>query len=536
MLSVLSNVNTDYITKILSQNMDIVPPSGYGDIWGQILNNNSVFNEYNPDKVVFIVDIEELTRGFITIKEAEIIIDNWFDQFLMVASPEKDYFVSDVSFRSSEISDNDSFLHSLVESYWQSKLSSCVDCLVNIHVLKLRNILEEIGKRKFFSEKLWYLGKIPFTNEASTLIACKIKHTVELVERVSKKVLVLDLDNTLWGGILGEKGPDGIELSDDHLGAIYKSVQYKIKEMQRLGIMLAICSKNNESDVDEVWNKNSHMVLKKDDFVSRMINWDDKTANILKIAEDLNVGIDSFVFIDDMQSERENIKLRLKDVEVPEFPSKIDDYPGFIDDIYIHYFQRIRSTNEDRTKTRQYIENSKRTEAAKGLSYDDFLKSLSLKVNRVELDEKRIERVVQLLGKTNQFNLTTKRYDRNEINRIIKSGNKVYAYNVSDKFGDYGLVAVVIVNTNEAIIDTFAMSCRVMGKLVENYILDTVESDLIDEGFTSLKAEYIRTQKNVPVELLYDKLGYSVIEKEENRVLYEIKLLDRPKRQYYVEE
>lgn len=536
MLSLLSNVNTDFVLKNLSKDIDIVPAVGYGNMWEQLLDAGSILNQNNPNIIVIIIDIEDLVNGVVNVQEAKEIIDTWFAQFQAIVSSEKDYFISDVSFRSNEIEDNDSLNHTIIESYWCECLMLCTNTHKNVHILKLRQSIEKIGKSSFYSSKLWYIGKIPYTNEATKIIVNQIKHTLSLLSRINKKILVLDLDNTLWGGILGERGPEGIELSDDHVGAIYKNVQKKLKKMQQLGVMLAICSKNNEKDVVEVWDKNPHMILKQDDFVSKKINWSDKVDNILQMAEELNIGTDSFVFVDDMPNERENVSLRIPGVAVPEFPNKIDDYPDFIDAIFIEYFQHIKSTDEDSSKTQQYIDNSKREKAAQGLSYDEFLSALKLRVERVELDENRMVRIAQLIGKTNQFNITTKRYSRQDLDEMLNNGFRLYAYNINDKFGNYGLVAVVIVDIVNAAIDSFVMSCRVMGKLVENYIINDVETELLKEGITVLQSEYIKTAKNTPVAHFFDGLGYTIVERNDQRTVYSINLLEKPERKFFVEE
>ena len=278
------------------------------------------------------------------------------------------------------------------------------------------------------------------------------------------------------------------------------------------------------------------MILRREDFAAAKINWNDKADNLREIARQLNLGVDSFVFIDDMPGERDNIRLRMPEVTVPDFPASIEDYPAFIEDVYNKYFKRLRLSAEDRDKTRQYAENTMRENAAKGLSFEDFLASLQLEVKRVELDDEKLSRIAQMHGKTNQFNLTTIRYTRQDIDRLIREGFRIYAYNVRDKFGDYGLVAAVIVDMagGKPEINSFLMSCRVMGKLVENYVIDDVENDLLTSGHDTLRAKYIKTAKNAPVERLFDGLGYDVTSRNDTETCYEIDLKNRPERQFFV--
>ncbi|MDO5444265.1 MAG: HAD-IIIC family phosphatase [Eubacteriales bacterium] len=533
-VALLSNINADFVLRLLAKKMDCVPSVGYGDVWGQLLDSNSSLNRSNPDVVVLLTDIEQLVAGYLDYDCAVKAIDEWYLALDTVVEARKDYYISDVMFRSEVLSDNDSFLEERIINFWSNQLEKRVLRHTNIHVLKINNAIYRIGKAAAFSKKMWYMGKIPYTNEGCKVIAEEIENTVSLLNRTPKKVLVLDLDNTLWGGVLGELGVDGIELSDNHIGSIYKTVQQQIKAIKETGIILAIVSKNNESDVKEVWDKQPYMFLKRNDFVSVKINWVDKADNIQEIAKELNLGVDSFVFIDDTATERENIKLRLPEVIVPDFPDKIENYPAFMESVFNDYFRRTRTSAEDKVKTKQYAENALREESSKKMSFQDFLVSLNLEIEKVDLDDTKLDRIAQMHGKTNQFNLTTIRYTRQDIDHLLKDGYKIYAYNVKDKFGDYGLVAVAIVDCEKAEINSFLMSCRVMGKLIENYIIDEVERDFLSMGYTVLRAKYLKTAKNAPVEKLFDGLGYRVISRTDEETDYEINLQNRPARTFFV--
>lgn len=510
-IALLSNVNCDFVINLLASELDIVPSVGYGDVSAQMLNPESVLNAANPDVIFIIIDIEQLIDGSMSFEEASRIIDDWFGVLDASVKKERDYFVSDVIFRSEILSDNDELIRQKIISHWVNSLDERISSHVNIHALNLSGPITKAGSTSVFSSTAWYMGKIPYSSAGSRLVAEEVSRALGLMTRTPKKVLVLDLDNTLWGGILGELGPEGIDISDDHTGAVYRKVQQYISAIKNTGIILAIASKNNEADVSEVWEKNSHMVLKREDFVSVKINWNDKADSLREISSELNLGLDAFVFIDDMPAERDNIRSRLPEVTVPEFPSRLEAYPDFMAGVFRDYFMRLRHTQEDTSKTRQYIENAKRNEASKGLSYEEFIESLEIKAERIELNELALDRIAQMHGKTNQFNLTTRRYTRQDIDRMLSQGWRVYAYRVKDKFGDYGIVAAVIVDTQRAEINSFLMSCRVMGKMIENYVIDDVESDLLSRGITSLHAIYIPTQKNAPVSELYESLGYTLI-------------------------
>ena len=532
-IAILSNVNVDFVTRLVSKNYDVVPSVGYGNVWGQLLDQESQLTRINPNVIVFLPDIEDLLDG--EYEHHDSIIDEWFSCFDSIIRKNKDYFISGVIFRNPILIDNDSLLEHDICEYWIECLKKRIQDNVNVHYLNIIDPICQTGKASVFSDKMWYIGKIPYSNRGTETVSKAIINAVELLNRTAKKVLILDLDNTLWGGVLGELGVEGIELSSDHIGAVYKKVQEQIKEIKNTGVVLAIASKNNEPDVQEVWDRHPYMLLKRDDFVVLKIDWNDKVDNIRAIASELNLGVDSFVFIDDMAPERNNIKMRMPGVAVPDFPEKVEDYPTFIEEVYIQYFKKLRLSAEDRVKTEQYIDNKKRDEAARGLSYDEFLDSLNLQVDRVELDDAKLDRIAQMHGKTNQFNLTTKRYTRQDIDRLIQNGYKVYAYNVKDKFGDYGLVVVAIVDVANSEIDSFLMSCRVMGKLIENYVIDQIEEDLHKQGICVLHAKYVPTAKNLPVKMLFENLGYSVVrQQEDGSKEYSIEISKKPVRTYFV--
>ncbi len=534
MISILSNVNTDYVLRLVSKEVETLPAEGYGDIWGKMLDHDSAFCRMNPETVFLIVDIEELLINCDSLQKAAAEIDAWFAALDTVVKPEKNYFISDVCFRTAQLSDNDSFYAENIETYWIQKLAAVMEKHGNIHALQLNPLIRRVGQKAFFSEKLMYMGKIPYSNEGTGLVAQEILRSVSLLKRTPKKVLVLDLDNTLWGGVLGECGVDGIELSDDHVGAIYRDVQRKLKRFQTTGTLLAIASKNNLSDVEEVWEKHPHMLLKKDSFASVRINWEDKADNLQSIAQELNLGLDSFVFLDDSPTERDNILSRLPEVTVAGFPDRIEEYPGFIDRLYVEYFQPLKLTREDKQKTRQYAENAKRAQAAQNLTYEEFLKSLRLEAFRVDLNDQRMDRVAQLIGKTNQFNLTTRRYTRSKLESMLQSHYEIYAYQVKDKFGDYGLVAVAIVDLDIPEIDSFLMSCRVMGREIERYVVEDIETDLLHKGYSKLRARFIRTNRNLPVVDLYEKLGYQIVSETETEKIYTLDLNNKPVRELFV--
>lgn len=331
---------------------------------------------------------------------------------------------------------------------------------------------------------------------------------VEGIALKRKKCLVLDLDNTLWGGVLGEDGPSGIKVGGDYPGKAFHFFQEALLALSKTGVILTICSKNNESDVEEVWQKNPFLVLKKEHFAATRINWNDKASNIKELASELNIGLDSFVFVDDNPTERELVRQMLPMVSVPEFPAQPYGLPDFFKELVDSYFRVYAVTDEDRNKAAQYKANAERAKAQQGFSdFGAFLESLDIQLTISEADEFNIPRIAQMTQKTNQFNLTTRRYTESDIRSFLERGWKIWCLSVADKFGDSGITGAIMVNGDE--IDTLLLSCRILGKGIEKAFLTRVLARLKDQGIKSVKARYIPTAKNSQVAGFYDRAGFS---------------------------
>ena len=365
---------------------------------------------------------------------------------------------------------------------------------------------------------MWYMGSMPYGKQGIQAISEVIIFAMEAAFESRKKILVLDMDNTLWGGIIGEHGLDGIILSNYNEGARFYDFQQKILEMKERGVILAINSKNNKSDAMEAFD-HPFMVLKKDDFVNLKINWNDKASNIKEIESELNLTEGAFVFIDDNPMEREIVAGQCTEVYVPPFPSDTVELASFAEQLYQEKFQTLRLTDEDFQKTQMYQQENQRNDLkVKAANIEEYIKQLSIKANIHQIRETEWERVHQLCNKTNQFNLTTKRYSLQDI-QTLSSSNDIDIFTVSteDKFGDNGLISVIILKKEktDVIIDSFLMSCRVMGRKLE-YVIIGLLIRYYKDNFQNLIGEFIKTTKNIPVRNLYDELGFEIIESQEN--------------------
>lgn len=339
-----------------------------------------------------------------------------------------------------------------------------------------------------------------------------------------KKCLVLDLDNTLWGGIIGEDGIEGIKIGNSYPGNCYADFQKYISEASKAGIMLSICSKNNENDANEVIQNHPDMVLKSNNFVAKRINWNNKVSNIKEIASELNIGLDSMVFIDDNPVEREIVQKAIPEITVPNFPKEPYNIVPFFKKVLSDHFQIYKLTNEDLEKTNQYRENIIRNNFKKEFnSIDEYLQNLEIEIEIKKADKFNINRLAQMTQKTNQFNLTSKRYSEIDLNKFIDDGHSILCASVKDKFGDNGitLLAIILNEPNmQAQIDTYLLSCRILGRGIEDVFLKFLLNYLYKNGIKRIGASYIQTSKNSQVAEFYEKNGFKLIESHSEHKKY----------------
>ena len=552
-IAILSNVNMNFVIRLLGSKAEVYQAEGYGNELGTLMNPASSYHAFAPEYTFLVMDLMELLEHEPETETAGVKIGNWFAGLESALKQEVVYYISDAYLWGVELAAIfDTGRKAALEQLWQQALEALCARHGNVRILPYRHLIEKMGEAAAFSMKMWYMGKILLSNEAQKQLCELILDALRIETRAPKKLLVLDLDNTLWGGLAGENDITPIELSEEHTGLAYKNLQRVILQMQRQGVLLAIVSKNNEQDAMEILEHHPHMVLRSDAFAAKRINWEPKHENIREIAKELNLGTDSFVFWDDNPTERELVREMLPEVAVPDFPEKPEELAPAMAEIYREYFAKPSVTEEDRNKTAQYAANSARQQLEKQSgSFEDYLKQLEIVMTRVN-PEKHVERLTQLVNKTNQFNLTTKRYTQGQMAELLQEKEKrVYLYSVADRFGDNGIVAAVIVNLKPAdggnsgdvsrtercpIVEEFVMSCRVMGKNIEYAIMEDVEKDLRESGYAFLRGIYLPTAKNQPVAELYDRLGYRRAEndKKEAGDLYEIELAKAPERLHRV--
>lgn len=408
-------------------------------------------------------------------------------------------------------------------------------CKLNVKVLDITDFTCKYAVCDLIDWKFYFMSQMPLNPRLAKDFNEWFNKQLDSMALKRKKCLVLDLDNTLWGGVLGEDGVDGIKIGGDYPGKAFLYWQESLLELWKNGVILTLCTKNNENDVFELWNNNPFMVLKKEHFSSYRINWNDKASNIKEIAAELNIGLDSMVFVDDNPTERELIKQVLPMVAVPEWPAQPYELPKFYENLVDAYFKVYSITDEDKKKSEQYRQNACRVKAqAQFTNMEDFLRSLEICLTISKANEITIPRIAQMTQKTNQFNLTTKRYTENDIQKLIDDGALIYTLSVADRFGDNGITGCMILCKSEEgwSVDTLLLSCRILGKGIEFAFVKVVLKNI---GNCTIESSYLPTEKNVQVKDFYEKIGLHLIKEINGNKYYkkDIKELNLNIKDYY---
>ena len=430
-VALLSNVTTSILEGLLKKDCGIWAPTGFGAWVETSLNPPDELVAFKPDVIYLLLDAKYAAFAPELVEEAKASLARHFPSVAIV-------------------------------------------------VPDLSRLAADFGPA-FYDEKMWKLGKMPWSMAG-------LRELKKLITPI-KKVLALDLDNTLWSGVIGEDGVLGVTPNQRLLD--------EIRALKARGVVLTLLSKNNPEDVEPAFGS----ILAREDFVGMKFNWDPKPDNLVALAQELNVGTDAFVFVDDNPAERAEMRARRPEVCVADFPPQLEAF-----------FPRRELTKEDLDKTAQYQAEAKRKELAATLSIDDYLKSLEIWTDVHPIVEAEIPRVAQLSQKTNQFNVLTNRYAEDDIRRFAADANELLVtLHAGDKFGDQGLVAFVRCRINGEVADIvdWVMSCRAMNRRIEFTVQTEVERLLFERGVSTLTACWRKTLKNVPVKDLFEKFGFT---------------------------
>jgi FkbH-like protein len=373
-----------------------------------------------------------------------------------------------------------------------------------------------VEPQKWTDPKLWFYGRLPFSADATRHLASALAGAYRISRVGTAKVLALDLDNTLWGGIFGEDGVGNLVCDDEFPGNAFKAFQHECLRLKNQGILLTILSKNNP-DAITTFNTHPGMLLREDDFVATRVNWDPKPVNIRSMAEELNLGLDSFVYIDDSPHEREAMRRMCPEIMVPELPDDPAARPQWLRALPVTW--PIRLTEEDFRRSGMYLAERRRTVMRdKAVSFDDYLRDLEQRLIVEHASAVTLPRVAQMHLRTNQFNLTTARYDETALDGMMKDADGIVVLHgrALDKFGDHGIVicATARLEGEKAIIQSFLMSCRVVGRGIETAFLGELLKHLEARGARRVEAAYIETKKNGLVREFYKNAGLAHVRKE----------------------
>lgn len=410
---------------------------------------------------------------------------------------------------------------------WLKKISLTYK---NISFLDIDKISLQCGLKNIYDMKNNYLFKSPYSELANNLIASDITKIIYSKYFINKKCLILDLDNTLWGGVLGELGPHNIDLGKTFNGYNFLKFQKYIKSLKERGVLLAIISKNNYRDVIECFRINKNMILKINDFSAIKVNWEHKYKNLKKILNELNIGSDSAVFFDDSKFEREEMRSYFKDVEIIDVPKNNENFIQSIEDSY--FFLNNSITKEDNKKNFYYkILKKAQNFSKKFKTHNDFLKSLNMQIEISNINKTNFERCLQLINKTNQFNLTLKRYNEIELDNFIKKKNQyTFNFRLKDRFGDHGITGLCMINYQNSIwtVDNYLLSCRVLGRKIEFIFLNEILKILKKKKIKRLYGFFKNTKKNESVSNFYVLNGFKR-EKKKNVYFIDLNKLNKVK-------
>ena len=513
--------------KSAEKNIDCVTyVGGYNQYNQEILNHESNLYKFSPDITFLIIDTRNIFGDlfylpyFVSASERKNFVEKKLKEIQNLANTFTSRTKSKLviaNFTIPPYSPHGIFetkteygFHQMINDLNRGLIDSFVNSN-SIYVYDFNGFVSRYGEDNVFDYKQFFFGDMKISLDYIPYMANDLMGYVIGHLGLSKKCIVLDLDNTLWGGIVGEDGFNGIRLGPEPPGNTYLEFQRVIFSLYQRGIILAINSKNNYDDALKVIKEHPYMILREEHFASMKINWNDKVSNMREIISELNIGADSMVFFDDDPVNREYMKLNMPQILTVDLPQDPSQYAQTIKKM--NEFNVLNITDEDTKRGKMYVEQRKRNDLEQSTpNLESFLKNLDLKVLIKNANEFTIPRISQLTLKTNQFNLTTKRYQESDIQKFAKDSRYVVGcIQVEDKFGDNGVTGVFIVqkeNSKEWFIDTFLLSCRIMGREVEKGMLGYIVNKAKESGVEQIKAQFIPSQKNKPIEDFLPNCGF----------------------------
>ncbi len=538
-LAILGNCATQFFSdsiqgyaKLLGLNLSVYD-TDYNQIDAQLLDPLSEVYKFKPDVILIWLATDKLYEEFLDLPLSQRSL---FSELIMQRLKYYWDLISRNSYAKilqpnfTEIDDkvlgqysckvNISFVYQIRKLNFL--LQETIENKKNVYPIDFLAIQIEHGQKNFYNAVLYYNAKMTISLNILPYVAKSVVDVLLAMNGKTKKCIILDLDNTLWGGVIGDDGLGGIEIGELGRGHVFTNLQRWLKELKECGIILAVCSKNNYDTAKEPFEKHSEMILHLTDISIFVANWNDKASNIQMIQQSLNIGMDSIIFLDDNPFERNLVKSMLPEIEVPELPEDPALYLEYLQQC--NYFETISFTKENADRTKQYQTEFERKQLQISFtSIDEYLKSLEMIGKIKPFEPERYARIAQLTQRSNQFNLRTIRYSEDEIERIANDNHFITLfYTLKDKFGDYGLVSVVIMekkSDSKIFVDTWLMSCRVLKRGMEEFIVNGMIHTAKKHGFKTILSEYIPTAKNAMVKDIYRTMGFTEIEKHKYSLL-----------------
>lgn len=495
----------------------------YDQIFSQVMDSDSEMYGFKPEATLIFMCVEKLYQTWLEtpIDQRKNFANDVFDRIkeywnciesnccaniLQLTFAENDDFV----FGNYACKKSDSFIYQL-RKLNLLLMDGCIENK-NVFLIDLCKIQSLIGREHLYDPKLYHIAKMPISLAILPYVAANVVDVIQSLCGVFKKCVAVDLDNTLWGGIIGDDGLTGIQIGELGIGQAFSELQKWLKELKSRGILLAACSKNEETVAKEPFEKHSEMILKLEDFSIFMANWEDKATNIRNIQNTLNISMDSIIFIDDNPFERNLVKSLIPEITVPDLPEDPSQYLPYLQSLNL--FETASYSEEDANRTEKYrAETQRESMKRQYANFDEYLQSLEMKAVVSPFDEFHMPRIAQLTQRSNQFNLRTIRYTEKEIEAAKNNPDKITVYfTLKDKLADHGLVGVVIMekqNEKNLFVETWLMSCRVLKRGMEEFIANKMIETAKKHGFESVTGEYIKTQKNAMVADIYEKMGFT---------------------------
>ena len=551
-LAILGNVSTQFLTTAIRgyaafEKLPLsVYDADYNQIEAQLLDPSSEVYGFAPDSILIWIGTDKLYEEFLDLSLesrpgfSESIMSKITMYWDLISQHSRANImqmnfteIDDKAFGNYSCKVDSAFVYQIRKLNYM--LAEAMRLRKNVYPIDLLSIQIQLGVSVFYDAPLYYNAKMTVSTDALPYVAKAVVDVQKALTGRINKCVVLDLDNTVWGGVIGDDGMNNIEIGELGRGHVFTDFQRWLKQLKECGIILCVCSKNNEETAKKPFEEHDEMILRLSDIALFVANWDDKASNVRLIQKTLNIGMDSLVFIDDNPFERNLIRQMIPEIEVPELPEDPALYLGYLQEQ--NYFETASFTGAGSDRTKLYQAEFERTKLMTSFdSLDSYLESLEMIGEAKPFEEQKFSRIAQLTQRSNQFNLRTVRYTDADIQSIANDPDYITLYyTLRDKFGDHGLVGVIIMkkeNAEQLFIDTWLMSCRVLKRGMEEYIVNCFMREAKKRGYMRVCGEYIPTQKNTMVKDIYKTMGFEKV--SENNYVMDVNKFE-PKKNYITE-